>query len=1247
MRAGLARSMGPLLIAALCAILAAPAHAATTIAPVSNTQLTEWILDLSAGSLDLVFDGPVQGATFQPTLLTLQNDAGEELSLSADSRASAGVSSTIVVLLSAADLDAAQALAVGAGQVLLSGQRGFILDRNSEPVSLPTPLAAANIEDSTKPRITSFGLVSSPTAQAVLSLTFTEPVMLGLIDPTKLSLTNSSASDAPDGAVESMTLSAEASVELPAGDGANTAAQAIVDIALSDSDLELLRGFETLARSADTTFLTAEEGAAQDSFGNSNEALTKPLKASTLTVDVTPPTIAGAQIDLDEPTSVLIEFSEAVNSTVFDFASLVLASDPTGANSFAFAPNNATFQPPSSFFVRLAPERRSELLLTVNLTTVILVAESAVVDIAGNPSRANTFFDAANVVPDTTPPQVLTFGLDREAGIVNMTLSESITEASVDLSKFAIGGPSGAAAVKFANSSTVAIDGTSLTITLLEDTLLAISAAAGPIATSAETSFLVVEEGAFSDLVGNPTGAATIGPAASFVPDSTAPTLVEFGFLNNRELVMNFSEPVLVPRNASKFVIQNAPGAAAATQIRLSNDAGFSYTDAGNPLQLHYQLSTADRSALASGTNMDPPAAISADNTILRLEQGAVSDTSNVPVEASEGVPASEFGANFEVPVILAVAVDLGLNRVVATLSKDVVASSANWNRLSLQGQSLQGVTEVVANSSLVSEVAADLPLERALMLKYLVENGTALSYTAEADFVQDDNGIGSANATGLFTTVADVVRPTLRSFSLSFDTDTLRLVFDDIMNPASVDPTKFLLGDQRPARNSSRRALDFTPLTGGTVNASAPNVIDIVLTPVDAEFFESNPPFGRSPATTLLAAEEGAASDSNGNALAAITPENALAASSSSRSVNNDTLSDEEFWVWIAIIAGIALVLCCVLVLCCMLCARCCKGSSHDEETPPQVARDHPITPVPVDLDAAPVPAAPQATQRAAPPPPGPAPGPLVSTSAARASAPRPPGPAPAPGRMMDHTFHSEDVAHDAHVAPVMVGTSRRVSSNFEDYSYDGVGPMDPEAPAAGQSIPVGALRVAATGFSTSNPGELNVERGDELRVVAPQSNGWIAVTNSTGHTGLVPVYCVMSSDDDEAESLERLPPTSDRKPLRRTQSETVRAEAVEAMVLPSNEVEELDVLSAVTEECQYARAVRPHKKGWEADVSVGEGQWLQILDASKLPWCFVQLGDGQRGYVPASILSRCDQNDTVCPYHGGKDEVRTETSL
>jgi hypothetical protein len=192
---------------------------------------------------------------------------------------------------------------------------------------------------------------------------------------------------------------------------------------------------------------------------------------------------------------------------------------------------------------------------TLTGNTFVSIASTMVSDMlsnavsnAVNAIAVGTGLEASDVGTDTTPPNVVSFTFDLNAGVINVSMSEPVEDTVNVTSVTLVSAADPAGYTLQAGSNVTLLDEQRLVQIVLSVNDLNAIKARSTLAVNASTTVLTVDSGFAADKRAAPVVplyAANNTVASLFVPDTIKPSLVGFSLdLSTDQLTMVFSETV-------------------------------------------------------------------------------------------------------------------------------------------------------------------------------------------------------------------------------------------------------------------------------------------------------------------------------------------------------------------------------------------------------------------------------------------------------------------------------------------------------------------------------------------------------------------------------------------------------------------------------------------------------------------------------------------------------------------------------
>ena len=437
-----------------------------------------------------------------------------------------------------------------------------------------------------------------------LALAMSEPVRAAEVDVSRFLIGNNftAATTTVGYALTSSTTSLQ--------NGAST----WIFLRLGTADANELKRLDKIASSRNDTFIGLGANAIRDRAADGNAASATSMDLivlATFVPDRTAPTLVSFTVNLEARTLIFI-FDEPVIVASFNATGITFQEKNLGKNgqtyrlysSYAVDTSSADSSSVTTLEIAIEDEDYAAINLKSRLfkdidSARISVEPSTVIDVAEN--RLAQVFDgqsmaASDYVPDSTAPEVARFWLDVDSSELTLNFTEPVAFGSFDATKLLLLSESDlteATTLRLTSETTTttleALDlrslsdddnwddadyygaGAMVTVTLAEFDLNAMKALTD-LATSRATTYLYIEEGAFTDMTGNLVVDSGSGkPAAAYTPDETPPILNAFDLdMDSGTLILDFSETVATEFDPTGVVLMAGHSIYAAGGARLS-----------------------------------------------------------------------------------------------------------------------------------------------------------------------------------------------------------------------------------------------------------------------------------------------------------------------------------------------------------------------------------------------------------------------------------------------------------------------------------------------------------------------------------------------------------------------------------------------------------------------------------------------------------------------------------------------------
>ena len=874
--------------------------------------LVSFDLDLNSGELLLTFDETVNASSLDLTeillqstqesienltrelRLTLREDTGFRTTSTQDD------STVITVTLGFDDMNDIKRftdIATDNSTTFISFINTTIFDMNNNPVVPIYPDNATQVltftEDTTSPTLVSYDL---DVDMGFLYLTFDETVNVSSLYTPAIRL----QSTPTGGEIVHLT---ELSAAISEDDY-------IVVIEIDIVDLNEIKRYQQLAQNRDSTYISFMSDAIRDMNDNSVNAIStfSAFQVTNHTADTTSPTLEVYHLDMDEGI-LYFTFDETVDVSTFMFDTIQLFSSMnatvamlemgiftlTGGTQLT----GDTHEP--SVLLTLPDQYSIKLLtnLATSLNNTFLVIDMDTIDdMQVPPNSVNMLIlplPADNYTEDTTPPQVNSFSVDLNLGIISIIFDEPVNASSVNFDSFTLqssntGSPS---MYRLTGGYTNSSDGRFINIIFSDDDLNNIKKIED-LYISRDTSYLRFDFDTIRDMADNEVIALAsteaIG-ASAYTDDMTRPALVGFDLDMTAEvLTLYFRETVdYLSLNVSAITFQQDFNI---TEFNESYRLTGGLVSPMDDTTLMVNLTTLDLNQLKR-----LKIGVSNFSTWLAIDEGAVLDQVGAPLlprlNGMSAIPVSFYTPDTIHPELQEFILDLdGSGILWLTFSETVDASTFNSTQITLQNAmsrnsdpdtyfTLSADSQTYVYDLSIQRVSlskADLDEIKRLFLLATDRSDTFISITTELVedvFGNPVNEILPTFALPARDVISDITPPTLLLYQLNLTSELLVLTFSETVNASSLDlPSLQLIGKRPPQADTERFSLTTdSQILGGDPIGQDNTVITIQLGTLDLNRIKSFTNLAVNNETTFLSAETSLIADMSGNGLVAIPP--------------------------------------------------------------------------------------------------------------------------------------------------------------------------------------------------------------------------------------------------------------------------------------------------------------------------------------------------------------------------------------
>ena len=767
--------------------------------------LQHFDVDLDAGVLHLAFSEAVNDSTILVKRLVLHNSAvggvGENrFRITGSKMISSSANNEIVhVHFTDGDLNEIKrrtGLFINNASSFLSIERGLLLDfSENEAIVIPesTPQQVNTFtQDTTSPQILNFAL---DTDAAIFTLTFSETVNASSLDITQFTFQNESSSQSGR-PTRSYTLAS--SFVFPVADST------VLNINLTEADLNEVKRIELLATRADDTFLSVNAAGLRDMARN----LLAPLSTSNaqnvtaFTGDSTRPYLRRAVFNLNT-SHLTLTFDETVKQNTFDITQLTL-QDAVARRTYwrRLTAAISSVEDSTIITLRVSDVDMNEVkrlpFCTATSNCFLTFSNDTVKDMARLPVTAKEDGAAHQVnilIPDLTQPELLQFTeFNLENETLTLLFSETVDVSTLDYTALTLQtlfeGP--LSRVTLANGSVPARDTTVVVISLHPNDVDRIKLDQ-KVCARRGICYVTLSSALINDMNNNsvvPVVDSFPGQVVkTFVADRQPPRLIQFDLsMSTNVLTLYFDEPVLASSlTLTKITLQAERNSSSSNQVALTG--GVFSTQNGKQLRI-------DLSADDVRTMKSRPFLKDANSTFLSLRVGAVTDMAFTPnaieeIPSTSAIQVTNYTRDSLGPVVSAFQLDLTTDWLTLTFNQPIEPSTFRVTLINLTfpaagSHTLQaGTLSSSSTSSGLTEITVVLqrPDLRELKLLAAIEQGTLLYLSAPAGLILDtDQDPAGAQIAVQGNLVIDASRATLESFTLDLNGGLISLTFTDVM---------------------------------------------------------------------------------------------------------------------------------------------------------------------------------------------------------------------------------------------------------------------------------------------------------------------------------------------------------------------------------------------------------------------------------------------------------------------------------
>jgi len=818
-------------------------------------------LDMSSGILRLQFTEPVNAATVNMPCLSVQLLNGTQPQVSVSPLFAAARVSTInvtVIEIELHEIDANRirsvpGLARSSLDTYLQATCVFVRDMFNNSIMQYDPVPSVVSPDAVHPEVLEFAFDSTA---GIATISFNRPINVSLVGITQIVLSSSQSSGA-------------STLQLRAGTAAIVNLTSI-SVTLVHADLNVLaaRRICNAQEGVQSCYLSFTDFAFVSSTGINviGVNVSSAVEAARYVRDTIAPALLATGFALFDLNSGLLElrFTETINTSSVDVRQVTLQSsfDSSDASEQIQLTCSVVVEaavPTDILRLRLCGAdlntvRASSLVCKVRSGCYVSLTTATLSDMAGNalavPFSAFPGFRVANLTRDVTRPELSSFTLNMDEGLLSLLFNKVVRASSLVVSEITIlssqvvvGGLAVVAQKLSAGSVLTRTDDLLMVIALSSKDVNALKSA--NVAKSQETTYLSFTNATIQDTAFLPNAVVEIAPAhaqnaSGYTADTTQPNLVNFEVVlaSPIEVYLTFDEPVNpASLNLSAGLVLQSDASGTGAMVRVSGGALSpaavnmvgAFNTGRNVLKvlLNEEDTTLVRTlALARAVN----------DTWLSVDGSVVSDMAGnalTAIAASQGLRANSLLSTAVYTTLVDAKLDLQKAELVLSFSNVINPATLKVSGIGLQSQmraqrgQVYYLSSSTTNSTFGFRAVVNISAADLLGLSKTLNTGRSrtnsyvtLAANTFADVLGNDIlAVTDGKAVQVSVYVARTVAPALVSFAVDMSQGLVTASFSEAVDTATVDVTRFVLLDGWSNSNVTlRNSSTFSSSTDQTV---------------------------------------------------------------------------------------------------------------------------------------------------------------------------------------------------------------------------------------------------------------------------------------------------------------------------------------------------------------------------------------------------------------------------------------------
>ncbi|XP_065887295.1 uncharacterized protein [Dysidea avara] len=854
-----------------------------------DPALVYFNLDMDAPeTLTLVFTESVDVRTLNVTEITLYSDPSDvnttSYTLLPLSYSNSSNGPEVIIELHKNDSNALKgitSLAIGTFSTFINFTSDMIQDMNDnyvEPLTRSDGHRVNNYtEDETHPILEQYDLDLN-TGELILA--FSETMNGQTLNTTRFVLHNTSNSTG-----SSFQLTSRPTVE--------EIFDIVLIIRLTEYELNEIKRISDLATDNNTTYLQVMNNSVYDTSINSNQLV--PINDELQQVrffrpDITDPVLVNFVVNVDAGI-ITLEFNETVLASSLNLAQITLQSTMDNSNNSSYTLTNSSWTEEDS------------TVINITLSFFDLNEIKKIRNLASNESGSNTFMSITNltitdmnlnsvvaipsssalpvrdIVPDTTPPQLVSFDLNLNSEQIILMFTETVDRTTLVFSEITLLDDNFTTSYSLNDSTSPSSDEYIIVIQLGVDDINNIKRDR-MLAVSNTTTHINLTQYTITDMNNNELNFSYPLQVSLYQPDTISPVVVCFDLnMNDDLLILTFNETVRVPSlNITEVVIQDY------------NFTVYRRLETGIPQNsddpiVSIELLPVDTNYIKTFVGL----ATDINNTYISLSNFTIADMAGNLVTAVDYVEPQQvknYTEDTTSPTLVSFELDLTSEEIrfifdetvnINSLDVSQIYLSNFTDNMALSYRLTGGISSPSMNSTHVNLTLTTTDLNEIKKYDDLAtnESNTFLSFSSALLVDMNNNYVIPEIAEQVMQFYPDLVQPELDSFRLDMNTGLLHLMFSETVRVSTLNTTNFIFQNVSIFNESdSSYRLQF-----GYSNSSNGPEITVVLDTIDLNNIKRFADLATDENNTYLVVESLAIQDMNNNFLIEINSTDALGA--------------------------------------------------------------------------------------------------------------------------------------------------------------------------------------------------------------------------------------------------------------------------------------------------------------------------------------------------------------------------------